>query len=149
MSGLAGVGAGVGAAFNSAHLDQREAHGECPEDVKGALIFKMKSGVSAVSGNASRVFRREGAYDRCDLKDAAEGVDPAGADQYDGTDLNNPEEFPELERPNLRKIDKYCQPECPCCNLTKRYTQVGIYCIKKIVKLNACFSRNRPYLKME
>nr|CAG4650107.1 EOG090X04X8 [Sida crystallina] len=37
-------------------------------------------------------------------------------------DLGSPESLPELERPPLRKIDKYIQPECPCCNITKRYT---------------------------
>lgn len=26
------------------------------------------------------------------------------------------------EVPPLRKIDQYCLPECPCCNITKRYT---------------------------
>ena len=28
------------------------------------VMFKMKCGVGAVSNNANRVFRREGAYDR-------------------------------------------------------------------------------------
>ena len=63
--------------------------------------------------------------DRYDFKDASEGIDKtvAGA-EYVPKDLEMPEEFPELERPPLRKIDKYCTPECPCCNLSKRYTQV-------------------------
>ena len=26
-------------------------------------------------------------------------------------------------RPPLRKIDKYVQPECPCCSMSKRFTQ--------------------------
>jgi len=121
MSGMAGVQAGVEAAFTSAQLDDKTAHQECPEDVKGAIAFKFKSGVSAFSGNAKRVFRRDAAYDRYDLKDANEGVDKTVEDL--GMDLTNPEEFPDLERPPLRKIDKYCQPECPCCNISKRYTQ--------------------------
>jgi len=112
---------GVEAAFTSAQLDDKTAHQECPEDVKGAIAFKFKSGVSAFSGNAKRVFRRDAAYDRYDLKDANEGVDKTVEDL--GMDLTNPEEFPDLERPPLRKIDKYCQPECPCCNISKRYTQ--------------------------
>jgi len=115
------VQAGVEAAFTSAQLDDKTAHQECPEDVKGAIAFKFKSGVSAFSGNAKRVFRRDAAYDRYDLKDANEGVDKTVEDL--GMDLTNPEEFPDLERPPLRKIDKYCQPECPCCNISKRYTQ--------------------------
>ena len=64
MSGMAGMQAGAEAAFNSATLDERTAHGECPEDVRGAMLFKLRSGVSAVSDNANRVFRREGAYNR-------------------------------------------------------------------------------------
>ena len=126
MGGVAGMQAGMEAAFNNAHLDDKTAHEECPEDVKGALLFKLKSGVTAVSGNASRVFRRDAAYDRYDLKDANEGVDRTVENELSGRDLTNPEEFPELERPPLRKIDKYLQPECPCCNISKRYTQVAV-----------------------
>jgi hypothetical protein len=64
MSGLAGMQAGAEAAFAGATIDERTAHGECPDDVRGAMLFKLRSGVSAVSGNANRVFRREGAYNR-------------------------------------------------------------------------------------
>ena len=121
---MSGVQAGMEAAFNNAHLDEKTAHEECPEDVKGAFMFKVKSGISSVSGNASRVFRKEGAYDRYDFKDANQGVDKTVENDLTAADLTNPEDFPELERPKLRKVDQYCQPECPCCNLTKRYTQV-------------------------
>ena len=62
---------------------------------------------------------------RYDFKDASEGIDKTvGGTEYTPKDLEMPEDFPELERPALRKIDKYCTPECPCCNLSKRYTQV-------------------------
>lgn len=37
-------------------------------------------------------------------------------------ELGSPDSMPELERPALRKIDQYIQPDCPCCNMTKRYT---------------------------
>ncbi|XP_023335696.1 vesicular glutamate transporter 1 isoform X2 [Eurytemora carolleeae] len=134
MSGMSGVRAGAEAAFQSAHLDEQTAHEDCPEDVKGAFLFKLKSGVSAVSGNANRVFRREGAYNRYDFKDANEGIDKTvnGGD-YCETDLSMPEEYPELERPPLRKIDKYCQPECPCCNVSKRYTQAILVMVGFII----------------
>lgn len=123
MAGLAGMQAGVEAALSSAQLDDKTAHEECPQDVRGALMFKLRSGFSNVTGNANRVFRREGAYDRYDLKDANEGIDKTVDNGGLSADLMNPEEFPELERPPLRKIDKYCQPECPCCSISKRYTQ--------------------------
>jgi len=58
----------VGSALHNVELDEREAHGECPEDYKGAFLFKLKSGVGAVRSNAGRVFRQEGAYDRYDFK---------------------------------------------------------------------------------
>lgn len=29
---------------------------------------------------------------------------------------------PTIERPPLRHIDKYVRPECPCCDMTKRFT---------------------------
>lgn len=31
-------------------------------------------------------------------------------------------DFPEIERPPLRHIDKYVRPELPCCDMTKRFT---------------------------
>jgi ACS family sodium-dependent inorganic phosphate cotransporter-like MFS transporter 6/7/8 len=37
-------------------------------------------------------------------------------------ELGSPESLPEMERPPLRKIDMYIRPDCPCCNMTKRYT---------------------------
>jgi len=123
-SGLHGVQEGAETAFNHATLDEKTAHGECPEGMAG-VMFKMKCGVGAVSNNANRVFRREGAYDRYDMKDPSQGMDHTVPDggQYDGTDFEMPEDHPELERPPLRKIDKYVQPECPCCSMSKRFTQ--------------------------
>merc|ERR1719357_1091238 len=77
-----------------------------------------------MSSNANRVFRREGAYDRYDMKEEDAGIDKTvKRPSVEFTKNMNPDDFPELERPPLRKIDKYCQPECPCCSLTKRYTQ--------------------------
>jgi ACS family sodium-dependent inorganic phosphate cotransporter-like MFS transporter 6/7/8 len=127
--------AGVESAFNNAQIDEQTAHEECPDDVKGALLFKMKSGISSVSGNASRVFRMEGAYDRYDFKDANAGMDPTveGGGRVGESSTAIPDEYPELERPALRKIDKYCQPECPCCNLTKRYTQAVLVMVGFII----------------
>ena len=115
-------------------VDEAAAHGECPTDTKEALLFKMKVGLNAAKGNASRVFRMDGAYDRYDFKDAHEGIDktvPSG--EYDEGALQMPTDFPDLERPPLRKIDKYCQPECPCVNLSKRYTQAWLVAIGFII----------------
>ena len=74
-------------------------------------------------------FTVSGAYDRYDMKDAHEGIDKTveggGAAGYDEAALAMPDEYPELERPALRKIDKYCMPEVPCVTISKRFTQVG------------------------
>ena len=63
------------------------------------------------------------------MKDAHEGIDKTveggGAAGYDEAALAMPDEYPELERPALRKIDKYCMPEVPCVTISKRFTQVG------------------------
>ena len=132
---LQGMQEGVETAFHNVQLDEQIAHQEVPDNVKDALLFKMKSGVSAVSSNANRVFRREGAYDRCDLKNEEAGIDQTVNRSYsvEFTKNMNPEDFPELERPPLRKIDKYVQPECPCCSLTKRYTQAVLVMVGFII----------------
>ena len=120
----------------AAGYDEAAQHQDCPDDVKGALLFKMKGGLDSVTKNASRVFRQEGAYDRYDMKDAHEGIDKTvdgSKAGYDEADLQMPNEFPELERPPLRKIDKYCQPECPCVSMSKRFTQAWLVAIGFII----------------
>ena len=132
---LADMQEGVETAFSNVQLDEKTQHEECPDNVKDALLFKVKSGVSSVSSNANRVFRREGAYDRYDLKGEEAGIDQTvkSRPSMEFTKNMNPEDFPELERPPLRKIDKYCQPECPCCSLTKRYTQAILVMVGFII----------------
>ena len=49
---------GMETAFHNVQLDEKSAREDCPDNVKDALLFKMKSGVSAVSTNANRVLRR-------------------------------------------------------------------------------------------
>ena len=47
---------------------------------------------------------------------------------------------PELDRPTkIRKIDQYCQPECPCCNMSKRYTQAWMVAIGFIISFGIRF----------
>ena len=50
------------------------------------------------------------------------GVGGGGVVGGGGGELGSPDSLPELERPPLRKIDMYIRPDCPCCNMTKRYT---------------------------
>ena len=125
----------MGAAMENVEIDEQTAHGECPEDTKGALLFKAKCGVANVTNNMGRVFRQKGAYDRYDFKDANEGIDKTveAAGNYDENTLQMPSEYPELERPPLRKVDKYCQPECPCINMSKRFTQAWLVAIGFVI----------------
>ena len=123
-------------AMQDVQLDEQTAHQECPEDATGAMLFKVKGGITNVKSNAARVFRKDGgAYDRYDFKNAQSGVDKTVAT---GQDLNDadfalPEEYPELERPALRKVDKYCTPECPCCNVSKRFTQAWLVAVGFVI----------------
>jgi len=135
QAGMADLKSGAETAFQNVQIDEQTAHEECPDDVKGALLFKMKSGISSVTGNANRVFRKEGAYDRYDFKDANQGIDPTveGGGRVGDSSTALPEEYPDLDRPPLRKIDKYCQPECPCCNISKRYTQAVLVMVGFII----------------
>ena len=98
----------VGSAVQQAtEIDESAARQDCPEDYKEGLLFKVKCGVSNVKSNAARVFRSDEAYDRYDFKDAREGIDKTeggGVESYDQNKLQMPSEYPELERPPLRKV---------------------------------------------
>jgi hypothetical protein len=126
---------GVASAMHNVDISEQEAHAEAPDDTKGAFLHHMKSGFAGMKGNADRVFRKKGAYDRYDFKDAHEGIDKtvATAGDYDEGMLAMPEEYPELERPPLRKIDKYCMPEVPCLSVSKRFTQAWLVCIGFVI----------------
>ena len=51
--------------------------------------------------------------------------------------VGTPQSLPELERPPLRKIDQYILPDCPCCNMTKRFT---VAILASIGKMNITLS---------
>ena len=55
----------VSSAMQNVELTDQAAHQDCPEDYKGALLYKMGGMVNNAKSNAARVFRKEGAYDRC------------------------------------------------------------------------------------
>ena len=50
---------------------------------------------------------------------AGEGM---GMNPEDMDGLPPTEEELNRERPALRKIDQHMSPDCPCCNMTKRFT---------------------------
>ena len=70
------------------------------------------------------------------MKDAHEGIDKTvaggGTAGYDEAELAMPEEYPELERPPMRKIDKYCMAEVPCVPMSKRFTQARLRPIQRL-----------------
>lgn len=122
-------------AMQDVQLDEQTAHQECPDDTTGALLFKVRGGITNVKSNAARVFRKEGAYDRYDFKDAQGGVDKTveTGQGLNDADFALPDEYPELDRPALRKVDKYCTPECPCCNVSKRFTQAWLVAVGFVI----------------
>merc|ERR1712038_1756905 len=118
--------------MHDVQLDEATRHEECPDDAKGAAMFKISSGISNLTSNARRVFRKDEAYDRCDFKDAQEGIEKTEQGQeYDTEGLQMPDGVnPDLVRPEkIRKVDQYFQPECPCCNMSKRFTQAWLVAV--------------------
>ena len=75
MNTLRGVQDQFRGSMHNVELDEATRHEKCLEDVKGATMFKMKSGISNITSNARRVFRKDDAYTRFDFKDAQEGID--------------------------------------------------------------------------
>jgi len=126
----------VRGAMQEVELDEATQHQECPEDTKGAVLFKVRSGLTSATQNARRVFRMDGdAYNRYDMKDAVEGMDhTVEGGVHQPNTLAASGEDADLVRPQkIRKIDQYCQPECPCCNMSKRYTQAWLVAIGFII----------------
>ena len=58
---------GVASAVHNvtSEMSEAEAHGAVPEDAGGAFVFKMKSGLAGMRGNAERVFRQSGENKKC------------------------------------------------------------------------------------
>ena len=70
---------------------------------------------------------KPGGYQQMD----GEGAVPGGGGNYDDNIPESPTSFEEIERPPLRRIDKYTKAECPC--LTQRYTIAMMACMGFII----------------
>ena len=116
-----------------------EVHSAVPKGATGTFVFKMKrgfvfkvkTGMAGMQGNAERVFRQAGAYNCYVMKDAPEGIDKiVEGGTYDEARLALMDEYPDLERAPLRKIAKYClAEEVPCICVSKRFTQAWLICL--------------------
>ena len=100
---------------------------------KGVGNAKSKEEVLACDW-LNKIFRRI----NCSLiffQDAVEGMDHTVEGGVHQPNVLIPDGAqPELDRPTkIRKIDQYCQPECPCCNMSKRYTQAWMVAIGFII----------------
>merc|ERR1719414_730004 len=104
---LHGFGDQVRGAMHEVELDEATQHKECPDDTKGAMLFKMRSGLTSATQNARRVFRMDDAYNRYDMKDAVEGMDHTVEGGVHQPNVLIPDgALPELDRPTkIRKID--------------------------------------------
>lgn len=88
-------------------LDALIALKDRAKEVKQVLVSKTQSEVPRDSGVQYEEFELEASKIN-NLKYA--GVDDTMDEGY------------EREKPPLRKIDQYLPPDCPCCNITKRFT---------------------------
>lgn len=141
----------VRGAMQDVELDEATQHQECPDDTKGAMLFKMRAGLTKTTQNARRVFRMDDAYNRYDMKDAVEGMDhtvEGGVHQPNAFAATGDEA--DLVRPQkIRKVDQYCQPECPCCNMSKRYTQAWLVAIGFIISFGIRCNVGVSVIKMK
>lgn len=76
-----------------------------------------------------------------------EGEGPGGGVPYDDDRPDSPASFEEIERPPLRKIDKYCKAECPC--MSARYTIATMACIGFMIAFGMRCNMSAAKLKGE
>ncbi|EDV31741.1 uncharacterized protein Dana_GF15508, isoform B [Drosophila ananassae] len=78
-----------------------------------------------------------------------EGRGPGGGHAYDDDDdrPDSPASFEEIERPPLRKIDKYCKAECPC--MPARYTIATMACVGFMIAFGMRCNMSAAKLKGE
>lgn len=75
------------------------------------------------------------------------GDGPGGGIPYDDDRPDSPASFEEIERPPLRKIDKYCKAECPC--LPARYTIAVMACVGFMISFGMRCNMSAAKLKGE
>ena len=76
-----------------------------------------------------------------------EGDGPGGGVPYDDDRPDSPASFEEIERPPLRKIDKYCKAQCPC--MSARYTIATMACIGFMIAFGMRCNMSAAKLKGE
>ncbi|KAH8377977.1 hypothetical protein KR093_008224 [Drosophila rubida] len=76
-----------------------------------------------------------------------EGRGPGGGHAYDDDGPESPASFEEIERPPLRKIDKYCKAECPC--MPARYTIATMACVGFMIAFGMRCNMSAAKLKGE
>lgn len=70
-----------------------------------------------------------------------------GGGGYDANIPGSPDSFEEIERPPLRRIDKYTRAECPC--LSQRYTIAMMTCIGFIISFGMRCNMGMAKLQLE
>ena len=74
------------------------------------------------------------------------GADSDGR-MYDDNLPESPMSFEEIERPPLRKIDKYTKAECPC--LSQRYTVAVMACLGFVISFGMRCNMGMAKLQLE
>lgn len=105
------------------------------------LRFKREqfSGGGPISG-----YQQVSGFENLD-GDGGGGMGPGGGG-YIG-EPGSPDSFEEIERPPLRKIDKYTKAECPC--LSQRYTIAVMACLGFIISFGMRCNMGMAKLQLE
>lgn len=87
---------------------------------------------------------KPGGYEQMEGGDGAQREGHYG--EYDDRP-DSPASFEEVERPPLRKVDKYCKAECPC--LPQRFTIAMMACIGFMISFGMRCNMSAAKLKLE
>jgi ACS family sodium-dependent inorganic phosphate cotransporter-like MFS transporter 6/7/8 len=88
-------------------------------------------------------YEQVGGFENLDGGDGGGG----GGGGYDANIPGSPDSFEEIERPPLRRIDKYTRAECPC--LSQRYTIAMMTCIGFIISFGMRCNMGMAKLQLE
>jgi hypothetical protein len=88
-----------------------------------------------------------GGYDQVGGFDADYADGGGGGNGYDANVPGSPDSFEEIERPPLRRIDKYTRAECPC--LSQRYTIAMMACLGFIISFGMRCNMGMAKLELE
>lgn len=117
--------------------------------MKGLQTFKEKA--TGVFGGMKPQFENfeisKHGYEQMDGGEGGGGGEGMTGKSFDADYPESPASFEELERPPLRKVDKYCKAECPC--LPQRFTIAMMACFGFMISFGMRCNMSAAKLKLE